>query len=385
MSLSNCPCPQTGNANPIIPVTGAVVADDKYFTLILAPKGQLLLVPKGSNAQAFLTAGAGVRGFVFFEAGEVAVQPAPALTLPLLNPLSGGAHPAPPGWKYLMVGTGDPADWRMIAAPTAGSWVLQSQNGSYVLVDATSVPGINAIGASGTTTAKGGLMMLVQLTSTTYALQRLAVAHKRVVVGDIDSVTGASGYKALPDADALTHPIAQFTTLRCREFLGLDSNGNVLANGLETATVTGLGAIGDGKSVFYSTAAKRFFFRPDQTFKYTQVTTASASTAPPATWANLPSGHGAGLSLNYNYGSVRIDFQMNQATSAACQLGLFRDGVLLNTFPRSGAADYSFTFIDEANPLGARLYDVRWQSGTGSPGVARIINQSNLLVQTLGY
>lgn len=383
--MSNCPCPQTGNANPIIPVTGAVVADDKYLTLIVAPKGQLLLVPKGSNTQAFLTAGANVRGFVFFAAGEVQVSEAPALTLPLLNPSVANVHPAPSGWKYLMVGTGDPADWRMIAAPTAGSWVLQSQNGSYVLVDATSVPGINAIGANGTTVAKGALLMLVQLTSTTYALQRLVVAHKRVIVGDIDSTTGAAGYKPLPDADALTHPIAQFTTLRCREFLGLDSNGNIITNGLEDATVTGAGAIGDGKSVFYSTAAKRFFFRPPQTFQYTQVTTPSASTPPPITYANLPSGHGAGLSLNYNYGNVRVDFQMNQAGAGAAYLALFRDGTQINEFPRSGSADYSFTYIDQGIALGPHTYDVRWRSGTSALGVARIVNQSNLTIQTLGY
>lgn len=381
-----CACPQVGNDTPIIPPTGAVLSDNRYFTLTQAAAGQMLVVPKGSNVQSFLTAGVGVRGFAFYAAGEFTVEPAPALTLPLLNPLVSGSHPAPPGFKYIMAGTGDPADWRHVAAPTAGTWVLQSQNGSFLLVDASSIPGIDVIGASGVTTIKGGLMMLINLTPTTYALRRLAVSHNRVVVGDIDPVSGESGYKALPDASPLTHPIASFLNLRVREFIGLDGSGNMIAGGLEDAAVTGLGAVTDGKSVFYSTVNKRFFFRPPQTFNFTQNTTTSASTAYTSTFAAMPAGHGDGQSLNYNYPKVRIDFSMSTTAQESITLGLYRDGTLLQEFPFKTDYDVSFFYVDVANPLGAHTYDVRWRATTGvtatSPG---IIEQSSFMIQTLGY
>lgn len=386
MSASSyCGCPQTGTSDPVFPVNGAIISDDRYFSLLTAPRGQLLLVPKGSNAQAFLTGASGFTGFVMYANGEVSLVNAPALTLPVINPAVSSVYPPPGTFKYLFTGTGEPAAWGMVAAPTTGVFVLQSQNGSFQLVDASSIPGIDQIGQSGTTVAKGGLMMLVNTSGTHYALQRLAVAHRRVVVGDIDGTTGASGYKSIGDTETLFHPTIQTNAFQFKTLQALDSGGNLVSTGLELAAATGSGAVTDGLRLFYSPGAKKLMLSPAQTVNFTQVTTVSASITPPTDFAAMPSGHGGGVSLNYNYANVRIDFQMNTAANETLTLGLYRDGILLQQFPATNETTFSFTFVDQGNPLGAHTYDVRWKLTSGSTTGAVVIQQSFFLISTLGY
>lgn len=383
-STGDCGCSQTGNDTPVFAPTGAKLCDDRYHTLVTSAIGQMMVVAKGSNCQSFLRNAVVPRGFVFYEGEEVKILGAPILTLPVLNPAVSGSHPVPPsGFKFLLAGTGEPAEWRHVAAPTAGTWVLQSINGTFVLVDAGSIPGINQVGLSSATTPKGGMMMIVETApgSNMFALRRLQVQHERVVVGDIDEL-GVAGYKPLSPSAPLKHDIGQFKETRFRTLVGLTSEGAPIAGGLEQAVVTGADSITDGVRMVYSPAQKRLFRAPAPTYAFTQVTTASASTLPAIDFTAMPAGHGAGQSLNYSYPTVRIDFNITFTAAENFVLGLYRDGILLQQFPNTATLDgFGFFFVDTSNPLGAHVYDVRWKKTSGTTGA--VISRSSMLITTM--
>lgn len=386
----DCPCAPcspfpAGCATPYYPATGATIADNRYFAFTTATKGQALIVPKGSNAQAFLKGSANQRGFVFFENDEIQIDSDPTLTLPLHNPAVSGNYPQPAAFKYLTIAHGaDPAEWRHVAAPSAGSWVLQCISGQWVLVDAGQIPGINQVGISSATLAKGNLLALEEVTPGVFTVKKLQVQHGRVLVGHVDSGTGIVGYKALGLSEGLVHPIGKFADLRFTTLTSCDGAGAEIAGGLEQAVTTGIGAVTDGIRMIYSPSLKRLFKAPAQTFVPLAVFTPGASTVPPAAYEALPGGHGAGSSQTYNFGTVRVDFTMGTTADERYQIGLFRDGVLIAEFDNTAVVDtYGFFYIDTGVTPGAHTYDIRWKKTTGSN--AAVIRYSIFQVSTLGY
>lgn len=366
-------------ARAVCPPTGARVTDDRYFSLVTTPQGRLLVVPRGSNSQCFLTSD--FAGFVLFANGEARVAKEIIMTLTLLNPAVSGSYPVPGGFKYLMAATGDPAEWRLLAAPTAGRWLVECVNGSWVFVDAGSIPGIQDVGQSGLTALSGGLMMLVNAgtdEAPNWAIRRLAVADKRVVVGFVDPDTGAQTYRALAAGLFLEHPKAKFPILQCRTFEMLDADGIVISGGLEQALAIGVGSITDAINPVYSPTAKRFFKAPLQTFEQYKIDANVAATET-VSYALMPSSHGQAASLNFNYPIVRIDFQIRLTAAAGVTFGLFRDGAFLQEVNTESALDVSLVFMDKTNPLGAHTYDIRMKAS----GAVANIQYSCLTISTL--
>lgn len=389
-SQGDCGCNGVGmqlqTAMAVCPPTGARVTDDRYLTLVGSSHGKALVVPNGSNSQTFLTSD--FAGFAFYRDGEITVVKDPQLTMTLLNPAVSGSYPIPSGFKYLAGATGDPAEWRHIAAPTAGRWIMQSVNGQWVLTDAGSLPGLQDIGNNGTTAVQGGVMLLVNSGTDddpVWVIRRLAVVDKRVIVGQIDEDTGAGSYRALPGGTFLEHPKARFTTLQSRTYATLDADGDPITDGIEQAVVTGAGAITDPTRVVYSPTTLRFYKEPVRTVATTNVPTNGTSTVPPTSYALMPSGHGAGQNLQYNYAKVMVAFTATMssgATSDVIQFGVFRDGVLLQEFENDDQRKVTIIYVDLACPYGPHTYDIRWKKSSGSTAV--IISNSYLTVQTIG-
>lgn len=378
---------QNGCAPSFFPPNGAIIADNRYFSLLTAPQGQLLLVPKGSNTQAFLKGAAGFRGFVFYAGEEVALVNAPMLTLPLVNPAVSGAFPATGAtFPYIMVGTGDPAAWQMVHAPTAGSWMIQANGGVFSLVDAGTIPGMDTIGGSPSTVLKGGLTMIVEnpAGSGHYTLKRMAVVAGHTIVGDVDEF-GVQGFKVLGDTQPLKHPISEFQELRFNHLVALDDTGTVLSE-LPLASMFGVGSIADPTRLVYSPANKKIYKAPATTVVVTNVPTnlAAAGGNITASYANIPGGHGAGISGVFNFRTVRVDFNAAMTSGAASNtqsFGVFRDGILLQEFDNDIATQVSLVYIDQACPFGSHTYDVRWKRVTGTANVG--MRYSYLTVATV--
>lgn len=374
---------QAGRA--ICPPTGARVTDDRYFTLVTAAAGQLIVVPKGSNSQCFLTGA--LAGFVYWANGEVRVLSEIDLTLTLLNPKVDGAYPVPADFKYLFAGTGDPTGWRHFAAPTAGRYLLASVNGAWTLQEAGQIPGIQDVGEIGATVTKGSLIMLVNIgeeDSPEYALRRLAVADKRVVVGFVDEDSGEQTFRTLLTSQYLEHPKAKFTELNFRTIGSLDADGNIISGGFDQALAYGGSAVTDGVRLIFSPTSNRLYKAPPHTIVVTNVPTNAGVATVPTSYGVMPGGHGVGSSGNFNYTTVRIDFNAGLTAGAASNtqsFGVFRDGTLLQEFDNDLGTYVNLTYIDQSCPPGPHTYDIRWKRTSGSTTVG--IRNSYLTVSTI--
>lgn len=363
---------------PACGLTG--IEDDRFLTLIPSPRLKLLGLVTGSK-QLSLLKGAflstvPLAGFVFDDGtgqGQY-VEPAPKITLPLLVGTT---------FKQLIVGTGAAAsEWKMLTAPTTGDYILKVTGGNWSLVDAGQIPGLSDIGASTTIAPKGVVVAIVQ-TSTSgpavYALQKLAIVNKRVLVGD---TTGTAGYRVLLDTEALEHPIGKHTALQIRTLETLDNAGSPIVGGLEQALTSGASAITDATALIYSPAVKRLFKAPPHLYNYAGVAAPSASGTPTTSYVVLPGGHAAGASLAFNYPNVRIDcFIRFSLATANVSFALFRDGTQVFEWPLKAGQSANLTYIDKGVTLGAHTYDIRYKQGTAA--VACAIVFSSLTIQTL--
>lgn len=348
---------------------------------------KLIGVPSGSKCQAFLVPATvdslPIRGFLFDDGSGLGsfITNQPQITLPLLNPAVSSAHPATGTWKYLIIGGGsDPSPWLMMAAPTAGSYIVQTENGVFKLVEAGSIPGLDAVGASAVFVPKAHVLGLVEVSPGEFAARKIAVQHQRVLVGDVDG-GGIAGYKALGVGEQLAHPIGNLNQFFCRTFTTLDGSGNAIPDGLELAATFGVGAIGDLRRINYSPANKRFFLAPARTLTTLSVSSASASTSPPVSYDLMPGGHCAPAAVTLNSPNVRIEAQISFTATETMGLGLFRDGVLIEERIVTVTNDPYVYFIESAAPLGSHTYSIRWKRITGS--TATIISRSVMSITTL--
>jgi hypothetical protein len=212
-------------------------------------------------------------------------------------------------------------------------------------------------------------------------VRTLVVGHHRVLVGDVDGITGLTGHKSLPDADDLEHPKAKITAMRFYTLETLDLAGNSIAGGLEQAIVTGIGAVTDGVRMIYSPTLKRLFKAPPHTNSFVAVNSASGSFTPAVAYGAIPGGHGAGVSHNYNYANVRIDFNLGSTADEAYQLGLFRDGTLLQEWNNLAILDTMTVFYNDVAVVpGAHTYDIRIKKTTGTNALN--VRQSFFMIST---
>lgn len=400
-SASDCGCtgtPQTGNSTPLFPNAGyATICDDRYLQLPTTATGRVLIVMPGSNCQVFLKSpvdGSGnpLPGFLWINPDNT-VQGirTPALTLPFINPAVSGSHPATATFTALMATASgaDPHAWQFYKAPTSGQFILQSDNGVFRFVDSGAAPGLTAACAAGTTT-------VVHLTGCSkigengsgdpiYAMRKIAVTDKRVLVGVIPTNGDPPGVKTLPDNTPLVHPFGEFTdTLRMLKFVHLDSSGNPITDGLATSVAFGANSIADLSVPMFSPTTKKFVFRPTPVAE-SLIVAVSASVSPTASYALIPSGHCQMSPKAIHYPKVRVTAVINLGTDENVDFALFRDGVMIQEFNFSTPELVVCDFIDQNVPAGNRTYDIRQKRGAGSStGTwSYTVRYSSLTVQTL--
>lgn len=368
------------------PDNAAAFANEAYRTLTKTPQGQVLVVALGGNAQQFLSAPSGTQDalLVIGTDGQARGTRTPIINLPVLNAPSGGNYPATGSFQYLMVQSSG-GNWQVLAAPTSGKSLLQTNGGSWSFVDAGTIPGLDEVGSSGTTVLKGMIVVITEPTTGNFVLNKLRVANKKVVVGDVDG-SGNEGFKTLTDVENLDHPKARHSdTLRVYKFVALDAGGNDVGTGLPQAAVTGMGAIADPKRIVYSPTTNLFYLAPANVVTQNTVSLNSAATAPGSSYSSLPGGHGAGISGTYNYDRVRVDFTAGMNASVSnytTTFALRRDGVVLFEQDNDHNGTVTLFFIDQNVPYGSHTYDIVWKSTSGS-GTGPVIKNSNLVTSTL--
>lgn len=388
MKFFNCDCGPSGSSQYRPPCV-ATIDSDAYLTLTVIPKGRLLVVSPGTTAQQFMKPAmvgeTAVPGFVFDKGDGLGAycEPQPKITLPTLNPPVSGVFPPTGNWQYILTATGSAdAPWTFIAAPSTGTFIVQAKNGTFSLVDAGQIPGIDQIGAAAGFALKGSLLCTV-LVGSAYVVQKLKVVDRRVVVGNVD-VDGNAGYTPLSGGDYLEHPKAKLGEFLSRTFVTLEAdNDTPITNGLELALAFGVGAIVDGFRVQYSPTAKRFFQAPAHTIASVVVPTNTGLVTVPSAYALIPGGHGAGVTHSYNYGNVRLDFSAGLANAAGDTLsfGIYRDGALLQEYDNDNNNTLTVSYIDTTVTPGSHTYDIRWKRTSGTDQVN--MRNSMFLIQTL--
>lgn len=375
-------------ASPTVsqPCVGNII-NDGYYSLGEIPAGNILAVAPGTNPQKFLKPaavdGSKPAAMLMWSpgTGQWVCTLTPVMLLPQLNVPASGSTPSFGGSFPRLMVAGPGGEWQFLGAPTDGRFILESYNGGFVLVDAGQIPGMNEIAADATFAAKGNLLAVI-MEDGEAVTKKLNVIHKRLVVGDVDG-DGLAGYKPIGVSEEVSHPLANFTTLRYRQFTNTNSSGEPLVDGLEQAVVTGGGAVTDGKRVFYSKIHQRFFYAPDATIRSAVVSVNTGNVTIPTSYGLIPSGHGQISSSPYNYTKVMILFNagMNAAISSnTTSFGIFRDGTLVQEFDNDTNGSVSLAFIDTV-ALGNHTYDVRWKRTSGSTDAS--MRNSNMLVTTL--
>lgn len=385
-TAADCGCPQTGDARAICPTGPAMIADNRYFSLLTAPAVQILGVPLGGNAQAYLKPAANLPGFIVFGPdGQCRIVQQPEISLPPLNPAVSNVFPAPGNWHSIVIATGsDPNLWYTVRAPSAGRFIVQCENGSFTLVDAGSIPGINEVG-SGLTTAKGNVLVIVPGdVDGTFVVKKLIVNDKRVMVGDVDG-DGVAGYKPLSASDYLEHPKAKIQELAFRQFESVDVDGVLIAGGFEQAAFYGTGAITDAVRMVYSPTSKKLYFPPAHVRAKFVLATSSSSVTLSSTY-QLIGGHLQMPSQNFHYGSAMVHFNAAFAAAEGAYFGLFQDGTLIFEWKfgevAAGQGLISGTYLIDALALGAHTFDIRMKLGTLATGTV-IIDFSSITIFTL--
>jgi hypothetical protein len=385
----DCGCsPSYGVSHPVVAPTGARVCDDKYFGLMSSTDGQLLVIPPGSNCQAYLKGADGIRGFITYENGTVRIDAAPRINMPVINPPVSGNTPATGGFKYLLVGSGaDPTNWQMLSAPTDGEFQVIAKGGAFGFVDAGQIPGINTVGASAANTTKGNLLVVVESAPDEFTVRKLSVIHGRLIVGDVDS-EGVAGYKVLPSTDFLEHPKARFEEVHAQQFVQLDDDNNPIIGGIPELPVEGVGAITDAVLAVYSPTQKLFYRAPDRT-KERVASSADVQVPDNGAWQAM-NGHCTIDDVQFNYpdfmvsATVRSSIDNNSGNAADYNMdfGLFIDGALDYTWLIKGAKDNSMHRMVKGLAIGNHTVEIRVRKTAVAQQTLHIL-ESNMDVFTI--
>lgn len=375
-------------ASPAVPQNCVTnIINDGYYSLGEIPAGNILSVAPGTNPQKFLKPaavdGAKPAAMLMWSpgTGQWVCTITPTMVLPQLNVPASGSTPSFGGSFPRLMVAGPGGEWQFLGAPTNGRFILESYNGGFVLVDAGQIPGINEIAEDATFAAKGNLLAVV-IEDDEAVTKKLSVIHQRVVVGDVDG-DGVTGYKPLGVDEALTHPLADFTTLRVRNIVAVDADGDPIPDGLEQLVTTGPGSITDALRVVYSPSAQRYFFAPAATIQSAIVGANTGLVTIPTSYGLIPSGHGQLTAAMFNYPKVRIDFKGGLSAPAASNtqsFAIFRDGAQIVEFDNDNLLSVGFSYVDTVS-LGNHTYDVRWKRTSGTDQAA--MRNSNMLLHSL--
>jgi hypothetical protein len=365
------------STTPCVPAPGsAIICDPAYYALLKAAAGQMLIVPVGSNCQAFLKPGtAGQRGFVFMgNDGQVYVEPAPSLTLPIINPIDGVTVEMPGSWPYIIIGTGvDPHNWRFVAPPTAGEFSVVAENGVFRLKDLTQSSGQTAVCGSDTAVAKVRLFGCLQTglnddDEPVYGLRKLTASHERVVVGDIEE-DGTQGFKCLPIDERLKHPLATLKEFRASTWKQVNADTDAVeGDGFPDAILAGVGAIVDGKLLMWSAATGKYYKLPARV-RSTITVDGDVAVADNGAYVSMGA-HGLWSNVQVNLPDLFLACTIRMANDAdnytAIDYGLFIDNVQVHTWDVKGKPDVTLTHLLTGIAVGVHTFEIRFRQTAGA-------------------
>lgn len=364
----------------------AGITSDLYTTLTSVNGVKLLGVAPGTTSQVYLT-GTNGPSFLMWDtaSNSFKTNTTPALSLPVVNPAVSGNFPATGNWASILIASGSaPQQWQFATAPTSGSYLLGTTNGTFGWLNAGTVPGINQVAQSGAVWAKADVLS-VNLVNGAADTRKLMVVNKRVLVGD--TTGGIPGYQPLADSVPLEHPLLAVTdTARFYKAQALDVNGAAVSTGFPIAVATGGDPTTDFDFLGYSLLKKQIMRQPVHTV-FQRAVNLDGSWTPTGSYGALPGTHGTGGSENYNYKTVLISFSATLRVTGDTQylqFAVFRDGQMVvgSEKDNDNARVVVLDFVDTNVPPGAHTYDVRGKRSSGS-GAFTVAN-SQFIVRTIG-
>lgn len=370
------------SGEPCAPAGCDPFLNDKYLTLTEGPLLKMLGVASEGKTLQFLSSPNVMSDaiLVMKPTGEQKATNSPKIPLTIKNPLDTGAYPPTGSFSFIMVAESDNS-WKFLHAPTTGIYALQTTGGNFVLVDASSIPGINAIGAAAFV-PKANVLGLVAVSPGVYQAKKIDVVHQRALVGDID-IDGVKGYQSLPDGIPLFHPLGKFTDLKFRGFSGLDSSGDPISGGFAQGIAYGTGALTDGVLLMYYPGTKLLKLAPARTCIADFDASDGTSTAAPASFSMMPGGRCVLPSTPFNYPTVRLWAHLEFVANEGIEIAFFRDGVLISNQGNRNNLEMSAVFIDTNVPAGAHVYDMRWKRNAGVVSPSATFRYSALEAMTV--
>lgn len=392
-STGSCGCSPSGSSSPSEP---AVLCSSEYLTLARLARLKLVGVGVDGQCQAFLKAAGTTEvplaGFAFVGAdGFAYVERAPSLALPYINKAGDGSFRSSDTFTTLLAsagaGDGDRA-WQFYAAPSVGSYILQSDNGAFRFIDAGTVPGVSAVCASGVSATKVQVFGCAQ-TGTDgngdpiMGLRKLTPVDGAVVVGIIPGDGSYSGFRTLPADEALEHPLLKITTTASLKTLSfLDASDNDIADGLATSVGYGTGALADMVGVRWSPSIRQLVQQPPHV-RYVNIVNGVQTWVRSGGFTQIPGGHAQATAQNIHYSAVRIRGDIYTNSGENADVALFRDGSQIALWDFGTARDMQVEFIDTTVTKGQRTYDFRLRGGSGGSTGNIAVRASSIIVETL--
>lgn len=361
---SDCGCGNSGGNLGYGGNSANIISDDRYLGLLATARIKLLGVKPGTSYQAFLDDTK--RGFAFSDAlGGFYVEDQPVLTLPTA---AGGAY-------VLIASNGSPAAWKFLAAPETGDWTLGVKNGAFALLNAGGVPGVSTACSNNNLAASGSVLVCAPTGSNDtngdpiYTVKKLAVANKRVLVGD--TTGGATNYKPLPDADELTHPKASLPAMKFFTYTKVDASGATIGGGMDVRPNSGDGSVAE--LCVWSPTNQQFYKAPARTkLNYTFSGNIDAN-ATGSFVAMAPHLYQASVVCNYPDLYVSFNLQVknlatdNSAdTTNKADYALYIDGALAYTWLVRGQEDITLGAVITGISIGTHTFEIRGKKASGT-------------------
>lgn len=349
----DCGCPSGSSLPSGSPCsTVGQWCDERFGNLSATTRLNLFGVASGSICVGKFTP---KRGFIFDDgsgAGQF-ISDEPIVSLTRVNPLSAGSYPETGTWPVMLAAVGaDPMNWRFVAAPTAGKWRIESENGVFKFVDASTLPGLSNVCSGGSLGANVGLFGCFDTGTTDgggniiYVIKKLNTPARRVLVG-FDDGAGNLSVKSLPNGTPLEHPLGLIDAMQVGEFRETDPTSVAdpkapYANGIPELVAEGVNMT-DCQLVVYSTGKKKFFRAPARLAEHvSQNSIPGIVVGLTSGYVNVP-GHLQFGALAFNYPNAYVSFNVQTDTAERVTFGLFIDGVLVKewTYTNASGAGYS--------------------------------------------
>lgn len=326
--------------------------DERFGNLSATTRLQLFGTASGSICVGKFTP---KRGFVFDDgsgAGQF-ISDEPIVSLTRVNPLSSGSFPATGTWPVMLAAVGaDPMNWRFVQAPTAGVYRLETENGVFKFVDASTLPGLSNVCSGSGLVANVGVFGCFDTGTTDgsgnkiFVIKKLNTPARRVLIGHDDGA-GNLSVKSLPNASPLEHPLGLIDAMQVGEFRETDPTSVAdpkapYANGIPELVAEGV-AMTDCQLVVYSTGKHKFFRAPARLAEHiSQNSIPGVSVGLTSGYVNVP-GHLQFGSLAFNYPNNFVSFNVQTNTAERVTFGLFLDGVLVKewTYTNASGSGYS--------------------------------------------